>query len=942
MELTVACDFGTSRSGYAYCVGSYDPQTITVEDEFDGEPVGRGKLPTAVCLNRDGSFRSFGITAFRDYFHPPHANLGLQLYMGFKMLLYHGGAPNWKSEPPKAPAPEKTNDLSKACGFDAFSSASIATQNIAVRTEGAHLGTCDSLIPESKGSLDSRIPGCACGTSLGDLKVTSIDGCYQARLQDLIAWTLGALAAYACERFIRLRRTPTRQNIRWVISVPAIWSPEAKDVMRAAAKQANFFDDEDAQFMLCLESEATALSILRFQKDERVLIVDAGGGTVDCTVQQVKAEPPPVRSSAEKFGDVATYKLSEVLISSGGAWGSTYIDANFIAFFNRLFGSDLVQAYKREHSAHWWRILENFEALKNCELGTNPTALSTVILELPSSFGSFVQRFSGKSVAEMCAVYNSTSARVSSKSTTAPAAATTTTTTTPAATGVVTSWWNSLFGSRAPPPPKEDVPTELTKSVCKESNIATSSTKDEPVVTGDTAWLQLSRDLLESFARPVVQRTLDHVLSLCNQLIETKQWVQHIVLAGGLAECKMLSQGVKNIVTELGKRSIGSLGATSNAAASVVETGRAPMLHLPGRAATSVMMGAVRYGLDPTMICERIMPAHYGIRTGIPIEHCTMAQAADFFRHPDARIQRTPKGTDTRDIFWCVWEWLTEKGKSYPIGHIVDVYLQPISDNAKRVWMHFYKTQDRTGKLFLKDGDPDVTHLGVISLPLERASCSLLPTQRTIHVAVRFSTAEFEAAACDLTWANVADRRYIGGTSGPEPQAPWAKDPWNNAAYQRLRMSYSQSDHHPDDDLKDLKETSSVASPKPKEIVITLSPDTVEALSIYKSTLEIWTVGQQLGAAKLPWIGTDGEAKSKHDQSKSHEAAACVTTLPLSSMPSYLMLLAKTEQAKMHSVIIYRVTAPETECVPIAPSPLNMEICRAFGSCVDASFACTY
>ena len=53
-------------------------------------------------------------------------------------------------------------------------------------------------------------------------------------------------------------------------------------------------------------------------------VVDCGGGTVDITMHRVERTSP--------------LRLSEVREPSGGAWGSTYIDAEFERFLRRLIG----------------------------------------------------------------------------------------------------------------------------------------------------------------------------------------------------------------------------------------------------------------------------------------------------------------------------------------------------------------------------------------------------------------------------------------------------------------------------------------------------------------------------------------------------------------------------------------------------------------------------
>jgi hypothetical protein len=48
-------------------------------------------------------------------------------------------------------------------------------------------------------------------------------------------------------------------EVQYVVTVPAVWSPGAKQLMREAAKKAGLFDKVESQLTLALESEAASL-----------------------------------------------------------------------------------------------------------------------------------------------------------------------------------------------------------------------------------------------------------------------------------------------------------------------------------------------------------------------------------------------------------------------------------------------------------------------------------------------------------------------------------------------------------------------------------------------------------------------------------------------------------------------------------------------------------
>ncbi|KAL3954718.1 hypothetical protein ACCO45_010281 [Purpureocillium lilacinum] len=88
------------------------------------------------------------------------------------------------------------------------------------------------------------------------------------------------------------------RNIRYYLTVPAIWNDAGKAATRAAAIQAGFLRDEnDNRLTLISEPEAAALfcsktGLLNLKVHDAVLIVDCGGGTVDLIAYEVEEENP--------------------------------------------------------------------------------------------------------------------------------------------------------------------------------------------------------------------------------------------------------------------------------------------------------------------------------------------------------------------------------------------------------------------------------------------------------------------------------------------------------------------------------------------------------------------------------------------------------------------------------------------------------------------------
>ena len=92
--------------------------------------------------------------------------------------------------------------------------------------------------------------------------------------------------------------TREERNIRYYLTVPAIWNDAGKAATRTAAIQAGFLRDEnDNRLTLVSEPEAAALfcaksGLLNLKVGDAILIVDCGGGTVDLIAYEVEEEQP--------------------------------------------------------------------------------------------------------------------------------------------------------------------------------------------------------------------------------------------------------------------------------------------------------------------------------------------------------------------------------------------------------------------------------------------------------------------------------------------------------------------------------------------------------------------------------------------------------------------------------------------------------------------------
>lgn len=151
-------------------------------------------------------------------------------------------------------------------------------------------------------------------------------------------------------------------KIRWVLTVPALWSEEHKLFMRKAAVEAGIIDHSNSSnLLLSLEPEGASIQCRedaedslkeKMAKDTVVLVLDCGGGTVDITVHKLISNPDE------------NFLCEEILPSSGGCeWGSKYVDKYFEEFLKDFFGDELFDIYLKNAVARL-EILKHFEMLK--------------------------------------------------------------------------------------------------------------------------------------------------------------------------------------------------------------------------------------------------------------------------------------------------------------------------------------------------------------------------------------------------------------------------------------------------------------------------------------------------------------------------------------------------------------------------------------------------
>ncbi|XP_021367114.1 heat shock 70 kDa protein 12B-like [Mizuhopecten yessoensis] len=191
-----------------------------------------------------------------------------------------------------------------------------------------------------------------------EVQLTDYSGEKKMPLIDVISATIAYLKSKLMKQCREQGTGVNDSEVRWVLTVPTIWTDPAKQLMREAAEKAGL---DKRQLILCLEPEAASVFCkhipvgkrvfgdrVEFQAGSKYMVIDAGGGTIDITVHKV-----------QKDGH-----LREILVASGGDWGGTKVDEAFESYLEDIIGKQAFGQFKSDHLYDLLDLMRRFEVKK--------------------------------------------------------------------------------------------------------------------------------------------------------------------------------------------------------------------------------------------------------------------------------------------------------------------------------------------------------------------------------------------------------------------------------------------------------------------------------------------------------------------------------------------------------------------------------------------------
>ncbi|XP_013858257.1 heat shock 70 kDa protein 12A isoform X3 [Austrofundulus limnaeus] len=344
-------------------------------------------------------------------------------------------------------------------------------------------------------------------------------------------------------------------DVRWVITVPAIWKMPAKQFMREAAYKSGLVSRENPeQLIIALEPEAASIYCRKLrlhqmvdlgtqttqngfspnenvgsgmtqakeharrnrqsrtflvenvigelwselEEGDRYVVMDCGGGTVDLTVHQIR---------------LPEGHLKELYKASGGPYGSIGVDYEFEKLLCKIFGQDFIDQFKLKRPAAWVDLMIAFESRKRAAA---PDRTNPLNINLPFSFIDYYKKFRGHSV----------------------------------------------------------------EHALRKSNV-------DFVKWSSQGMLRMSPDAMNTLFKP----TVDHIIQHLTELFDKPEVsdIKFLFLVGGFAESALLQQAVQNMLQ-----------------------GRSRII-IPHDVGLTILKGAVLFGLDPSVIKVRRSPLTYGV-----------------------------------------------------------------------------------------------------------------------------------------------------------------------------------------------------------------------------------------------------------------------------------------------------------------------------------------
>ncbi|KAL3866106.1 hypothetical protein ACJMK2_043439 [Sinanodonta woodiana] len=197
-------------------------------------------------------------------------------------------------------------------------------------------------------------------------------------------------------KYIKGKRGNTDESsILWALTVPAIWNEAETQFMKDAAVKAGIkreylkivFEPEAASFA-CRYLHINTLDQTKYKPcfsdvpiGTMYMVVDLGGGTADIVIHK----------------KIDQMRVKEISRPSGGPWGGTEVDSNFLKFVIKIVGAKVFMLFKKKYPGDYAELMQEFEVKKR---NVEHDMKKKVHFKLPASLSNICQKETRKDLQE--------------------------------------------------------------------------------------------------------------------------------------------------------------------------------------------------------------------------------------------------------------------------------------------------------------------------------------------------------------------------------------------------------------------------------------------------------------------------------------------------------------------------------------------------------------
>lgn len=174
-------------------------------------------------------------------------------------------------------------------------------------------------------------------------------------------------------------------EIQWILTIPAIWSDSAKQLMREAAilagipeKRLRFVLEPEAAALFCRHQllEVTQhISLRKLSPGTKYILADLGGGTADICAHEI----------------LENDKIRELYRVQGGPFGGSSVNHEFVQFLIRLVGDDAWKTFRTQNYFDYLQLLKEFENRKRT---FDPTENIDMFIIIPTLLAKLIENSS--------------------------------------------------------------------------------------------------------------------------------------------------------------------------------------------------------------------------------------------------------------------------------------------------------------------------------------------------------------------------------------------------------------------------------------------------------------------------------------------------------------------------------------------------------------------